>query len=82
MVIIFLPPSDDIAGKGWQIWQGAKKITDPSADVLYSILQDASTQRWWTRHGLLSPSGCKNIDWDGTLDMMGQHFSGRAPIYY
>ena len=57
-------------GEGWQLWQGSTKITDPLTATLYSIMQDASTQMWWKRHGHLSSAACDNIDWDGTQDLM------------
>ena len=64
------PPGSEIFGEGWQLWQGMHKIMDASTEVLYSFLQDAPTQMWWTQHGHLSPHACENIDWDGTQDMM------------
>ena len=67
---VSLPPSTCIAGEGWHLWQGSTKITDPTADVLYLIMQDGPTQMWWKRHGHLSLDACVNIDWTGTEDMM------------
>jgi hypothetical protein len=46
------PEAHDIYGEEWQLWERAvEKITQPSRNNLYSIMQDRHTNMWWVRNG-------------------------------
>jgi hypothetical protein len=59
-----------IGGEGWQVWTSDGKVTHPSSDNLYELLQDKITQMWWVRHNIVPKENLKRIDWDGTSRLM------------
>jgi hypothetical protein len=67
---LMLPPHQPIEGEGWQVWNGSEKISSPSNERLYELLQDNTSQMWWVRHGIVKKESMNDIDWDGTKDMM------------
>ena len=66
------PASCQIYKEGWQLWNGDEKITHPSANSLYGIIQDPITQSWWVRHGHSTWEAQQLIDWDATEEHMHQ----------
>jgi hypothetical protein len=59
-----------ILGEGWQLWNGQDKLTCPSRNCLYELIQDEATQMWWVRHGFVSQDNAARVDWDATSDLM------------
>ena len=40
-------PRHPIFGEGWQLWQGDTKISQPTTNHIYELIQEPITQCWW-----------------------------------
>ncbi len=60
------PLHQSLSGEGWQLWEGQHKISGPSTDNLYSIIQTPLTQMWWIRNKFIREAAAPLIDYDAT----------------
>jgi hypothetical protein len=66
------PDTTAVYREEWQLWNGEKKITHPSRKILYSIMQDRSTEMWWTREQHIHKEAKALVDYDAVQDVMQQ----------
>ena len=65
-----VPPEQGIAGEGWQIWVGDKKLNSPNTNTLYDTIHTPITQNWWIRHKHIARQTLDQIDWAATGSAM------------
>jgi hypothetical protein len=69
---LLIPPHQPLKEEGWQLWNSEDKVTNPSNENLYELMQDNTSQMWWVRHGIIKKEAILVIDWESTKDMMLQ----------
>jgi hypothetical protein len=69
-----IPEAREIYGEEWQLWNGEQKLTHPSRNKLYPIMQDYVSDMWWIRNQHISQEAHAVIDYDAVEDAM-QHLS-------